>query len=333
MALPRVLGLLSRPTASSPDGTCWEAELWEPGWGFGTFSWLLFLPSTVATVPGHPWAPWGWEGPCSSHVPVLLQLGVVTGCDMPGGTAPPHPPLLCPPSPKGHSWLSSASASPQLPRPPESAGLCFSSFLHLWAAPGVGPGARQGQQSNTLCVLQGCSPGPACFGPGTQGLTPELNSSRRVESKLLSETRAPWPCAAAQLLLKVLSHPSSALGLQLGTVLPPCPQQAARACQGCRRGSVADFWDCCAQREGMTHSLAASWEVPMNINQADGASKYLFPRVKQEQHIHRCYKETEKQKQTRPGPAKRSQKLLSFPSIPWPNVLCRLSALKLTATG
>lgn len=79
----------------------------------------------------------------------------------------------------------------------------------------------------------------------------------------------------------------------------------------------------------MTHSLAASWEVPMNISQADGASKYLFPRVKQEQHIHRCYKETEKQKQTRPGPAKMSQKLLSFSSIPWPRVLCRLPAFKL----
>lgn len=140
----------------------------------------------------------------------------LTGCDMPGGTAPPHPPLLCPPSPKSHSWLSSASASPQLPRPPGNAGLCFSSFLHLRAAPGAVPGARQCQQSNTLCVLQRRSPSPACFGPGTQGLTPELNSSRRVKSKLLSEAEAPWPCAAAQLLLKVLSHPSSDLGLPAG---------------------------------------------------------------------------------------------------------------------
>lgn len=30
----------------------------------------------------------------------------------------------------------------------------------------------------------------------------------------------------------------------------------------------------------MTHSLAASWEVTVNINQAYGASKYLFSRVK-----------------------------------------------------
>lgn len=71
----------------------------------------------------------------------------------------------------------------------------------------------------------------------------------------------------------------------------------------------------------------------MNVSQADGASKYLFPRVQQEQHIHKCYKETEKQKQTRPGPAKMSQRLLSLSSVPWPHVLGRLSALKLPATG
>lgn len=105
--------------------------------------------------------------------------------------------------------------------------------------------------------------------------------------------RPKLPGLAAQLLLRCSPTSALPLGSQLGTALPPSPGQAARACQGCRRGPIPDFWDCCAQRDGMTHSLAASWEVPMNISQADGASKYLFPRVRQEQHIHKCYKETE----------------------------------------
>lgn len=41
----------------------------------------------------------------------------------------------------------------------------------------------------------------------------------------------------------------------------------------------------------MTHSLAASWEVTISISQVYGASKYLFSRAKEEQHVHKWYKE------------------------------------------
>lgn len=72
----------------------------------------------------------------------------------------------------------------------------------------------------------------------------------------------------------------------------------------------------------------------MNVSQADGASKYLFPRVQQEQHIHKCYKETE-------AKANQTWACQDEPKAPL-TVLCplatcpghvRVSALKLPATG
>lgn len=182
---------------------------------------------------------------------------------------------------------------------------------------------QAGSAIEQFCVLQGC----------TQGLTPELKFFQNATTQGIQapeRDQRSLGLAAAQLLLQVLSQPSS--GLPAGHSSASLSPAGSQGLPGLQDSPVPDSGDGCAQRDAVTHSLAASWEVPMNISQADGASKYLFPRVKQSSTFTSARKR-QKQKQTRPGPAKMSQELLGFHSIPWPSVLGRLSALKLTATG
>lgn len=88
------------------------------------------------------------------------------------------------------------------------------------------------------------------------------------------------------------------------------------SCWDCRIDSVSDFWDCCAQRDVMTHSLAASWEITINTSQVYGVSKQTsIPKSQTvETHSWMVYRRQQKWKETSLGSMKTIQRLLSFSS-------------------
>lgn len=132
---------------------CFQSSgLWEPHWDLShPPRWCCSQPALWPRCQDTPRLP-GAEQLPGHPCPCIAPAAMVTGCDLPGGTAPPHPHPPVPPQPQESP---PGSALPQLPH----------------SSSALASGARQGQQSNSVCVLQGCSPSPACW---HHGLTAEL---------------------------------------------------------------------------------------------------------------------------------------------------------------